>query len=186
LCKLDNLAPAWKMFGRTLTSQWINTSAKHLKEGAINSDSKKGLTLLSQHVVCLLTGPAKEGSHKDTKNLPNTLTWVFVFGNFIGGDILLKNTKLRLKATNGCAYGFLADREDHSLDTLTGDRTSVVNFTHKNVLDVPENAKRYNLDPWLIHHIPEQTPKIDYDFRQQLNMDCSKTHLCFNTIRNVP
>jgi len=147
--KLDCIAPAWKLFGRTLTSQWINISST-TPELARNLNS-----------------------HKDTKNLPNTLTWVFVFGEFTGGDVLLRNCGLRLCCPNGSVYGFLADQEEHCIDDITsGDRISIVNFTHANILQIHHNAPLYNLDPWLMRNEYEQNHSVHngaFDFSKQLS-----------------
>jgi hypothetical protein len=98
------------------------------------------------------------------------LTWVFIFGNFKDGDVLLKNTQIQITARSGSAYAFLADREDHSLDSFIGERASIVNFTHKNVLQIPESALRFNLDPWLTHSLSKQCT-INFDFQPQLRME---------------
>jgi len=156
--KLDVIAPAWKIFARTSTSQWINTNSQHLidknTEQTGNQEQKE-----------------KKGSHKDTKNLPNTLTWVFVFGNHKGGNVKLKNTGLEIPAHGGSAYAFLAQREMHTVaEDLDGDRASLVSFTHKDLLSIPANAINFNLDPWLTYNIEKQGKKTTFNFESQFTM----------------
>jgi len=156
LNKMNTLAPAWKFLGRTISSQWLNDL-----ESSANNNSKKKVNI---------------GAHKDFKNLPNSLTWVFVFGNFSGGEVTLKNTRQKLFIKNGGAYAFRADIDDHSVEDIIGERVSLVNFTHASLLQIPENAHIYqDLDPWLTHEIHLQNPKFSsFDFQSQQNWSCKE------------
>jgi len=65
----------------------------------------------------------------------------------------------------------LAYHENHAIsNNLVGERASIVFFTHKNILEIPENATQFDLDPWLLHHIEKQGKKTEYSFDSKLQM----------------
>jgi hypothetical protein len=39
LKKLDAVAPAWKIFARTITSQWINTTTTHIENNTTTNNT---------------------------------------------------------------------------------------------------------------------------------------------------
>jgi len=70
----------------------------------------------------------------------------------------------------GSAYAFRADIEDHSIfPVTTGERISLVNFTHANILKISENAHLFELDPWLTKDINSQNHNfLSFDFQSQV------------------
>jgi len=123
----ESLLPAWKIFCETATSQWMNTSSTHLAVSACS-----------------------DGSHFDTKNLTNQVTWVFIFGNFTGGQVLLQNLGIQIEAKGLSAYGFLAKKEKHGIKNIEpGNRLSVIGFSHENIFSISVLTASWNLDPWL-------------------------------------
>jgi hypothetical protein len=83
--------------------------------------------------------------HRDKKDFG--LCWIIPFGDFDGGgDLLLDDLNIAFKMKPGCAVAFRSSKLLHSVTEWTsGDRFSLVLFTHNEMVNKPVPFEHYPL-----------------------------------------
>lgn len=85
---------------------------------------------------------ARVRSHKDTKDVRGGYTAMTCFGPFDGGELVLpqlgENGKaLKIEYQPGQIICFASSAIEHGIAPVTGERASVVFFTHNDTLQTP-------------------------------------------------
>jgi len=71
--------------------------------------------------------------HRDTSDFQNGLCWVLVFGEFTGGELVLKEPNITIQLKPGDLVCFKSYSITHYVKPFQGQRNSLVFFTHHNM-----------------------------------------------------
>jgi len=89
------------------------------------------LTIGAWSTVALNCNCGAKTVHRDTKDFRDGYCWVIPFGNFEGGELFFPDLNITIKMAPEMLVAFQSFELDHCVHEYTGERYSVVFFTHQ-------------------------------------------------------